>query len=160
MKNLTAVLALLALSSTAFSQELATCREPAGYAFFPQRGLITTKAAGWEKDRISQGLFTLRKMGEAEYDILYVDATTQVHSAKADGAVVKLLRNGENEMAFILFYPGSTIEIYTFWRDKPGRNQLGILTSRGGDGMVQYKQSVMVANCSAITFITVPMKAN
>jgi hypothetical protein len=125
MKNLAATFALLALSSAAFSQELATCREPVGHAYFPLRGLITAKAAGWEKDKISPGLFTLRKVGDADYDILYVDATKQADSVKGEGAVVKLLRSGEKEMAFILLYPGSTLEIYTFWRDNTGQDQLG-----------------------------------
>jgi hypothetical protein len=159
MKNLAATLALAVLGSTAFSQELATCKEPAGYAYFPKRRLVTAKDAGWQKDKISAGLFTLRKVGEADYDILYVDATKQVHSTKGEGGVVKLLRSGDSEMTFILFYPGSTIELYTFMRDSTGLNQLGILTSRGGDGLVQYKQSALVANCSAITFVASPTKA-
>ncbi|MFC0133157.1 hypothetical protein CR105_06320 [Massilia eurypsychrophila] len=61
---------------------------------------MTAKAAGWEKDKISPGLFTLRKVGDTDYDILYVDATKQADSVKGEGAVVKLLRSGEKEMAF------------------------------------------------------------
>lgn len=159
LKHLVFTFALAFLSSTAYSQELATCKEPAGYAFFPQRGVIKAKDAGWEEDKISAGLFTLRKVGAADYDILYVDATKQIHSAKGDGGVVKLLRSGDNEMAFILLYPGSTIEIYTFMRDSAGRDQVGILTSKGGEGLVQHKQSAMVAGCSSISFVTPPAKA-
>ena len=158
MKNIVVAFSLVVLSSTAFSQELATCREPSGHAYYPKRGIIKGKDAGWETDKITPGLFTLRRAG-ADYDILYVDATKQIHSAKGEGGVVKLLRSGDNEMTFILFYPGSTIELYTFWRDSTGQDQLGILTSRGGEGFVQYKQSAMVANCSKITFVTPPGKA-
>ena len=156
MKYLAAIFALTILSGTASGQELATCKEPTGYAFFPQRGLVSAKDAGWEKDAISSGLFTLRKIGTTDYDILYVDATQQVRSAKSEGGVIKLLRSGKNEMTFILFYPGSTIEIYTYLRDSAGSNKLSILTSKGGDGLIQYKQSAMVANCSSITFVTSP----
>lgn len=158
MKNVATAIALLAACGIAWSQELATCKEPAGYAYFPKRGIITAKDAGWEKDKISPGIFTLRQVGDADYDILYVDATKQVHSAKGEAGVVRLLRTGDKEMAFILVYPGSTIELYTFWQDSSGKNQLGILTSRGGDGLVQYKQSAMVANCSLIFFVTSPAK--
>lgn len=160
MKNIAAIFALLAASGTAFSQDLATCSAPAGYAYFPLRGLLTAKDAGWETDKISAGVFTLRKVGDSDYDILYVDATKRVYSTKSDGGAVRLLRSGENEMAFISFYPGSTIEIYTFLRDNAGASQVGILTSKGGDGLVQYKQSAMIAACSGITFVSPAIKAN
>lgn len=156
MKHIAVIFALLSFSGLAFSQELATCRNPEGYAYFPQLGLVQARDAGWTKDKISSGILTLRKVGEADYDLLYVDATKEVHSTKGEGGVVKLLRSAEKEMTFILFYPGSTIEIYTFLQDDSGKGRLSILTSKGGDSLVPYKQSALVANCSVIKFLSAP----
>lgn len=55
-------------------------------------------------------------------------------------------------MTFVLFYPGGTIELYTFFEDNTKKNRLSILTSKGGVGLVQLKQSLLVANCSSIVF--------
>jgi hypothetical protein len=153
MKRFISALALLTFSGAVFSQEHATCKNPEGHSYFFQRGIVQAKESGWTKDKISSGILTLRKNGSEDYDILYVDATRQVHSTKGEGGVVKLLRAGENEMTFILFYPGSTIELYTFLQDDTGKGRLSILTSKGGDSLVPYKQSILVANCSAITFV-------
>lgn len=153
MKRLISVLAPLAFSGAVFSQELATCKNPEGQSYFFQRGIVQAKESGWTKDKISSGILTLRKISSEDYDILYVDATKQVHSTKGEGGLVKLLRAGGNEMAFILFYPGSTIELYTFLQDDTGKGRVSILTSKGGDSFVPYKQSMFIANCSTITFV-------
>lgn len=156
MKRLLSALALFAFSSAAFSQELATCKNPEGHSYFFQRGIVQAKESGWTKDKISSGILTLRKISSEDYDILYVDATRQVHSPRGEGGVVKLLRAGEQEMTFILFYPGSTIELYTFVQDDTGKGRVSILTSKGGDSLVPYKQSILIANCSAISFLKAP----
>lgn len=103
MKRSIAVLALLSIAGTTSAQDLATCRVPAGYACFPERGLVTAKDSGWTKDAITDGMLSRKKVGNDDYDILILDATKQLRSTKSDGGVVKLFRIGDNEMALSCF---------------------------------------------------------
>jgi hypothetical protein len=153
MKKLVCAVTILILSGGALSQDLATCKASAGYSYYVQRGLVDAKRAGWTTDQISNGVMTLKKLGKSDYDIMYLDATDKIHSIKSEGGSLQLLRSSEHEMTFILSFPGGALAIYTFLKDNAGRNQVAVLTSRGSDGIFEFKQSAMVADCTAITFV-------
>lgn len=83
MNRFASMLALVAMTASVSAQELATCLNPEGHAYYPQRGIVQAKDAGWTKDKISPGIFTLRKVSDDDYDVLYVDATKGCTRRKA-----------------------------------------------------------------------------
>jgi len=117
MKSAAALLASLLFCAVASAQDLATCTSPTGHAYYPNKGLVKKKDSGWSVDKISGGIVTLKKLSAKEFDILWVDTTKSIHSAVQDGGLVRLLRTGESDMTFLVFYPGQTIELYTFMQE-------------------------------------------
>lgn len=152
MKHLIVTFACFAIAAVSQAQELATCTSPKGYANYAQKGIVPKKNAGWAEDKITGGITTLRQLGPDDFDILFVDATKSIISAKQDGGLVKLVRAGESDMTFLVLYPGNAIELFTFMRDDAGNNVMHQLSSKGGEEARIHKSSVMVANCSTIQF--------
>ena len=138
------------VSSYAFSQDLAICHSPKGKAYYAHNGIVPKDKAGWQDDAITGGTYTLTRQGK-EFDLLYVDATKRVASTKAQGGTVQLLRIGENNFSVLVYYPNSTIEIYSFIKDNSGKLTLHIMQSKGGDALLQ-KSSVMIGKCEVIDF--------
>jgi hypothetical protein len=138
------------LTSHAYSQVIATCANPEGYANYHYHGLAQKKDSGFIKDRISDGLTTLQRLSDGSYDVLFVDVRKQVISFKNDGAKILLLHRGSNDATFLVAVPGTVIELYTFYIDADGVKRFDFLQSKGGDGMLVHKSAVMTGLCSEL----------
>jgi hypothetical protein len=139
-------------SSLTQAQPITSCKNPEGYAHYHYSGQVSKANSGFTKDKITGGMVTLQKVGEKQYDILFVDATKQIISATGDGGVVMLLRKGNKDATFAHFYAGKVLELYTFWIDTNGQPKYDLLQSKGGDLMAIHKSSIMVGTCGAINF--------
>ena len=136
--------------SAAHAQDIASCSNPEGHSYFPATGLVSIDDAGWAEDRIRSGLTKVTKLGEGEYDVLFVDASNEITSSRASGGHVMLLTQGANAFSLLIVYPGSTAEGYSFIRDSTGTLEYLHTQSRGGDNVAISKASVMRGVCSYI----------
>lgn len=141
----------LLISNIGWTQVIANCRDPVGNAYFPNKGIIAKKDSGWSKDKTSGGLFTFKKIGKNEFDILYVDIRKNIYSSAERGGKVLLLRQSEFELATLVYYPNDTIEIYTFYKTNDSKYEFTHLQSKGGDLDIS-KSAVMVGSCDKIDF--------
>jgi hypothetical protein len=139
------------LTLNAHAQEIATCRAPEGYTFFHYAGIAQKGKAGWDTDKISKGVFTLRMVGMDAVDILYVDIANKPISSAQDGARVILLRQSQDSIAVLVAYPSVT-EIYTFFVEKDGRHRFSLMQSKSGPEIPFPKSTLLVGNCDAIQF--------
>ncbi len=138
--------------SLAFAEDITTCKNPTGMAYYHHANIIRKKDSGWGKDKISDGRLTLKKISDGEYDILIYDATKTLFSLKQDGGQIILMRSGENDATFLHFYPGRVIELYTFWKDLSGKFKYDLIQSKGGDLTLVHKSSVLIGSCTEINF--------
>ena len=148
------MLLLVSVFSTSLThgQAITSCKNPEGYAYFHYSGQVSKADSGFTKDKITGGMVTLQKVGEKQYDILFVDVNNQIISAIGDGGKVMLLRKGKTDATFVHYFSGMVVEIYTFWIDAEGNAKYDLVQSKGGDLMPIHKSSVMVGTCSQIKF--------
>ena len=148
------VLLFLTCSMTIQAQEITTCQNPKGYAFYHHtpNGIVQKNDAGWLKDEITNGTTTLRKLADGKYDILIMDARKSILSLRQDGGEIILLRHSPDDATFLHIYPGNVIELYTFWKDGEGKYRFDILQSKGGKNLPIHKSSVMTGLCSSVKF--------
>jgi hypothetical protein len=139
-------------SSAAQAQPITSCKNPVGYTYFHYSGQVSKKNSGFTKDKITGGMVTLQKVGEKQYDILFVDAYKQIISAVGDGGSVTLLRKGKTDVTFVHAYPGKVIELYTFWVDTDGQPKYDLIQTKGGDLMKIHKSSILIGSCGPINF--------
>ncbi len=154
MKRLTAAIALFVLSNLQVAQatELATCSSLKGHSYYPNVALNPEKG-GWTPDGITGGVTTLKQLADNEFDILYIDVTKSIRSSKQEGALIRLLRKGASDMTFLVFYPGNSVEIYTFTQERSGKKTLTVLTNKGGDLAMLHRSSLMAADCDSLSLI-------
>ena len=151
--NLIAILVAVASSTVAAqSTDIATCRDPSGKAFRHFSGPQEKATAGWSDERIGGGVVTLAQGKDGDFDMLYVDVRKKPISMSQDGAKIIKLRSGPTELSLLAHYPGSTSEIYSFFREKDGKSRYTVLTSRVGPETFAPKSSVMVGDCEPIRF--------
>lgn len=136
-----------------FSQTIADCKNPEGIAFY-HHNFDKSKKTDFEKDKISGGMLSIKKLADKTFDLVVVDSRKKITSMSQDGGKFLLLRKGETDATFLLVFPNSSIEIYTLWLDGKGNSKLDMLQSRGGDEILltSHKSSVMIANCDSINF--------
>jgi len=139
-------------SSLIQAQSITSCQNPEGYAFYHYSGQVSKTNSGFTKDKITGGMVTLPKVGEKQYDILFVDANKQIISAVGDGGKVLLLRSSKNDATFMHSYPGKVIELYTFWIDSDGLPKYDLIQSKGGSSSPIHKASILVGTCGPINF--------
>ena len=130
------------MSNTAQAATLAICGAEAGQAYYAEGGLVTKSGAGWTTDRIQDGRSTLSRDNNGNYDVTFSDASGGVYSSREQGALVILQRSEPGESAFIVAYPGSTVEIYDYARLPSGSWNLIKLSSKG---LPIHKGAVYVA---------------
>lgn len=147
-----AFIAILAISNSCLAQDMAQCSNPSGHAFFPNLGMIHKDDAGWDEDKISNGAVSLKRLGEDDYDILFIDATKSITSAKQDGAKVIKHTQSKQDMTFLVGYPLGVIEIYTFYVDNSGGAGYTHISSKSGGGVLIPKASVMQGKCAYVIF--------
>jgi len=151
MKLFVSALTLL-LSLQAAAADIASCSNPSGKSYYPNLGLVSKERSGWSDDAITGGITKVSRIGENEYDILYVDSVGEINSAKNDGGRVALLTKGKRSLSFIVIYPGKSAEVYTFLRDESGKLEYFHTVSRSGDEALITKASLMRGDCSYINF--------
>lgn len=151
MKLAVVILAAFA-SLSAQAADIAACSDPSGKGYFPETGIVKKADSGWADEKISGGITKLTKVGENEYDILFVDIRKDIISARADGGTVIPLSRGEKSISVLVVYPGKTAEVYTFLENASGGLEYLYTLSRSGDGVLITKASVMQGTCSYIAF--------
>ena len=151
MKKINIVLLIVGLLVTtgASAEDIAQCSNPSGKGYFPYLGIVAKKSAGWDEEKITGGITTLTKIGENEYDILFVDSSKRIISSKQDGGKVILLYRGERELSVLVVY-SQVVEAYNFYVDKAGKAEYTNVISRAGDGVMISKASVMRGDCQFV----------
>ncbi len=147
-----ASLIIINFSVNVFSQSITTCGKTNGHSIYHFSGILPKKDSGFTKDEITSGKTTLQKMSDGSYDIYMVDARNKIISLVQDGGKVILLRKGKNDATFLHLYPGMVIELYSFYVDNDGISRYDLLQSKGGDGMLIHKSSVLSGLCDKILF--------
>lgn len=142
----------LLITFPALAQVVAACGNVEGYAFYHHAHSVSKKDSGFTKDKITGGMTTIQKMPDGTFDILIVDARKKIISMVQDEGKVLLLRRGEKDATFLLFFPNNAIEIYTIWVDAEGQKKYDLISSKGGDGTPVHKSSVMTGACTEINF--------
>jgi hypothetical protein len=136
-----------------FSQTIADCKNPEGFAYY-HHNIDKNKKTEFEDDKISGGMLSIQKVNDKTYDLIVVDSRKKITSMTQDGGKFLLLRKGEIDATFLLIFPNSSIEIYTLWLDGKGNSKLDMLQSRGGNDtlLTSHKSSILIANCEPINF--------
>lgn len=146
------VLACAVLSvSGANAAELASCREPAGRAYFHFGGLLKKSDSGWQDDKITGGAFTLTQSGDS-FDLLFVDWRKKPISSAQSGALVRVLRRGPGFMTLLVYYPDAATEIYSFFKEKDGSHRFALLQEKHSEDTPVPKSSLMVGACDPFQF--------
>jgi hypothetical protein len=143
-------------SSSASAQVVAACGNLEGYAFYHHSGSVSKKDSGFTKDKITGGMTTIQKMPDGTFDILVVDSRKRIISMVQDGGKVLLLRRGEKDATFMLYFPNNSIDIYSLWIDAEGQKKYDLLSSRGGDSTAVHKSSVMSGPCTELNLNNLP----
>jgi hypothetical protein len=153
MKKLLIITFLFCIPSTILAQTIADCTNPEGFAYY-HHNFDKNKKTEFEKDKISGGMLSIKKIDDKTYDLIVVDSRKKITSMSQDGGKFLLLRKGETDVTFLLVFPNSSIEIYTLWLDSNGNSKLDILQSRGGDetNLTLHKSTILIANCESINF--------
>jgi hypothetical protein len=148
------VIAIVSLMHGIFAHasDIASCSDPSGKGYFPEIGLVAKKDSGWSDEKITGGVTKVIKIGENEYDVLFVDTRKEIVSARRDGGRVLLLNRGKNAFSLLVVYPGTTAEVYTFLKSTSGQLEYIQTLSRAGDAVLITKSSVMRGKCSYISF--------
>lgn len=150
MKLFAAIILIFNFIGCAYAQDIATCGEPNGQAYYAFAGPISKKDAGWQKDGIKNGNFTFKRLSNKKFDVFYKDLYGNVGSVTDDGATVLLLRAEPNNIAVLVAYSGAS-EIYTYWKNNDGRLQYSFMQSKSAPvGII--KSALFVGDCSFINF--------
>ena len=145
--------ALSAVASGAEAATIANCSAPSGWAYYVKAGPVGEGDAGWGKSEITGGKTTLSFSTAGEFDVLFVDATGAISSATAEGATVRPIRYGSDEITVTISYPGAAFEVYSYVRDADGKAQLLTLQSRGRSTTLT-NATLMVAPCDLLDLET------
>ena len=153
MKNFIIFVVAFCCSASSIAQTIADCKNPAGYALYHNTD-NKDKKLEFSKDAITGGMLSIVKTKDKKYDLIVVDSRKKITSMSQDGGEFVLFRKGETDLTFLLYFPNSSIELYTLWLDGKGDAKLDMLQSRGGDAtsFSQHKSSVMTASCDFINF--------
>lgn len=147
-----AVFLVLPSYCLANATDVATCRNPTGWAFYHSGGLVPKGVEGWRKDEINPGSFRLQRLANGDYDISVTDANQSPFSLRGDGGEVIFMRSGPDNATFLHFFKGKVIELYTFWVSVDGKLRFDLIQSKGGATSPVHKSAVMVGDCSSIKF--------
>ncbi len=138
------------LPLTAHATDIAECSNPSGRTYFPHVGMVPAQKAGWVEDSITGGITKVTVNEKGEYDVLFVDTRKAIVSSKEEGGKVLLYAKGNQSFGILIFYPGKTVETYTFFKTNSGKLEYTNTTSRAGDELPLLKTSLMRGACSFI----------
>ena len=122
MKKL--LLLLFFLPNLAFSEIIATCENPQGYAYYPFFGFITEADSGWDTDRFTGGVYKLTQDDSGNFDVIFTNKGGQFVSAIQDGGSVAPFSFDENQISIIVLYMGSVVETFSFIKNNVGNFEL------------------------------------
>ena len=121
------------------------CGASEGWSYYFAGGLVSDEKSGFSKDAITGGKTTLVVDGDGNGDVLFIDATGSLGSAKEQGGeVIVLDANDTAGMNWLLMYPGGVLENYALnlatMKVAAWRNTVGNLTVA--------KNSLLIADCT------------
>ena len=150
MRAILSVLLIVGFVSNSGAQDIATCGEPNGHSYYAFAGPIAKGSAGWQRDGIKNGSFTLKRLKSGKFDMYYRDLYGDTGSVTEDGATVRLFRSEPNNISVLVAYSGSS-EIYTFWANNDGRLEYTFLQSKSAPiGII--KSALFSGTCRFIDF--------
>tara|TARA_Y100001936_G_scaffold202397_1_gene204978 strand:+ start:1113 stop:1574 length:462 start_codon:yes stop_codon:yes gene_type:complete len=151
MKKLLFIITLLFSFNTLAQEEtIANCQGALGYAYYHSHGLVPHNEAGWGEDKITKGIFTLKKLDDDKLDLLFIDATQSITSSiQSGGTIFPIIRTG-NSISIIIIHK-SIIETYSFWENSENEYKFSLSQTKTGDIMVR-KNSLLVGSCNYINF--------
>ena len=149
MKKFT-LLAILALGlpDLAGAADIATCRNPSGFAYYHYQALVPIEKSGWTKDAITGGVTQIVKNADGKYDILILDATKNIISLRQDGGEVILVSKSLSHATFV-HISGAT-EIYSVYRENNGKVKFDLLQSKNNEFL--GKGAAMTGDCDFFNF--------
>jgi hypothetical protein len=152
MKQLFPAVLFMMCATGVHAQEVATCKDPEGWAYVVQGSNIPPGKAGWQRERLSRSVFTIQKTGPHEFDVLYLDEKQKMQSSKDQGAKVFYLGGDDAAASFLVAYDYGTAFVYSLFTESGGQVKLSILTSQTGKRFPVGRQGVMVGNCERWNF--------
>jgi len=131
--------------------DIAVCGASKGYGYYPKIGLAASDASAgeWSEDGISNGRLTATRANDNSYDIIILDSSDSMFSARADGAAVELFGKTDKTLTLLVIYP-KLIETYTFLRNVDG--QAEVMWTQNKHGTLIPKVSAFQAPCSFLEF--------
>ena len=113
MKYVIAGLLLSALAAPSWAESFSvTCGAMSGYSHYLAGGYVPADKSGFTEDAISDGKFTLSLNDDGEGDVLALDVTGTLKSAKAQGGTVMVTAAGKGGLNWIILYGDGVIEVY------------------------------------------------
>jgi|GEM_PF-7062148 len=88
-----------------------------GYAYYHPGGLVPDKSVGWTEDGLDVQ-YTVTDDDANEVDVLFVDASRNIKSAKAAGAAVILLGATDENITILTTYSGEVVEVLQYFRER------------------------------------------
>ena len=144
MENIPFFLGALLYSSLSNAEAIAiTCGDSNGYSYYFEGGAVDSKSAGFTEDGITDGKITLVVDEKGRGDVLALDATKQIKSAKAQGGEVVVLSGG-NHVNWLILYPDGTVTILAL---HIGSMKLASYRNTAGNELVA-KTSLMTSDCT------------
>lgn len=152
MGRLLVAMLLMVCATRVNAQEIATCKDPEGWAYVVQNGSLPSDKAGWQRERLAKSVFTIQKTGAHEFDVLFLDERQKVQSSKERGGQVFYLGGDDASASFLVSYDYGTAFIYSLFTESGGQVKLSILTTQTGKRFPVGRQGVMVGNCDRWNF--------
>lgn len=152
--SLIAVILVVIGGSQAWAQsdEIATCRNPAGHTYYHFNGLAGKASSGWIQDKTGNGV-TLLRAADGTFDLLVANIHGRPTSIIGEGAWIKVLRLASDQVTLLVYYEeGDATEIYSFFKEKDSANRYSVLTNKTGDAAKYPRSGVMVGTCDTIRF--------
>lgn len=132
------------VASPSFAESLSiSCGESQGYAYYFEGGVVDKASSGFSKDAISGGKITLNVNEKGEGDILTIDATGAIKSAKSQGAQVIVLPTSGTGVNWMAMYSDGTLEVYSY---NGNTNKVASYRNTVGNPVVA-KNSLFISDC-------------
>ena len=113
MKHIITVLLLLVFAVPSWAESFSiTCGAMSGYSHYLAGGYVPANKSGFTDDAISGGKFTLSVSDDGEGDVLALDASGTLKSAKAQGGTITVTPAGKGGLNWIILYSDGVIEVY------------------------------------------------
>lgn len=132
------------ISFPSFAEGLSiSCGSSEGYSYFFEGGVIDRANSGFTDDSISDGKISLTMNEKGEGDILTIDSTGSVKSAKSQGAEVLVLPAGGSSANWMAMYSDGTMEVYSF---SGNSNKVAVYRNTVGHDLIA-KNSLFISDC-------------